>query len=301
MAVKRTKEELAQIKAVGGVGDTPIKKIVVPSDTERKAKKTEEKQEQEKLVKKAELPAGIRIAGKKEPSGSPKPKLSKKEKPKRLPTVRRGASGKAEKIAPVDITKPRKKPTVTPKPTKRKQTRTGKKIDKATGRIAIPLVRRGEGGRAVATTTSEREATVRTELPTAGRKTMQPTPAAVTQQPVGTLRRGGQRQLRGFATSHKKVKAAVDALMTHLDNMVKTKGTPEFEQHQKLFDAIHENVSKMDRHGLGISLGQLKHQTLNGGSKPVLGRLHTLIQDRLEEGRMADEANRLRAQQGRNQ
>lgn len=281
-----------------------IKKIVVPSDAERiaaKKAKQQESQEQTEKFKKGALPKGIRIAGRTEPSGSPKPQLSKKERPKRLPTVRRGASGKAEKIVPVDITKPREKaaPAITPTPTRRKATRSGKKIDRATGRIAVPLVKRGEGGRAVGITPEEKAAAVRTELPKAGPDIMQPAVQAQTMLPKGVLQRGGQRKLRGFPVPHARVKAAVDAAVHHLGNMKSTRGTPEFDQHEKTFDAIHSNIQSMDKHGLGITVGQLKHQTLNNGSPHVLNQLHTMIQDRLEEGRMAESENKQRTQEGR--
>lgn len=288
-------------KAIGGAA----------AEAEKQAKAKAAKEAIDKLGKSADdvkfkkgaLPKGIRVSGKKEVSVGPKPQLTKKEKPKRLPRVKRGASGRAEKIVPVDITKPKEKPVspVTPRPTKRKKTRTGKKIDTATGRIAVPLVKRGEGGRAVGTTPAEREEVFKTELPTAGPEVMQPAVQGQTTLPVGVLQRGGQRKLRGFGVPHVRVKAAVDAALHHLNGMTQTQGTPEFEDHNQAFNAIHENIQNMDRHGLGITIGQLKHQTLSGGSKSphILRQIHSLIQDRLEEGRMAEEENKARAQAGR--
>lgn len=245
------------------------------------------------VFQKGELKEGTRVVGEPEKSESPKQQLKRKPKPlpkaKPRPTVGRGTGGR---IISLKKTKPI---------SKRKQTRTGKKIDRATGKIAVPLVRRDEQGRAVGTTAEERAATVTTVLPEAGREVMQPTPRVLTPQPGGTLGRGGQRRLRGFGMPHARVKAAVDAAIHHLDGMKSTQGTPEFDDHEKAFDAIHANIQGMDKHGLGITVGQLKHQTLTGGAKAphILRLLHTRIQDRLEEGRMAEEENKQRIQEGR--
>lgn len=233
-----------------------------------------------------------------------------RKKAAKNPTVKRGAGGKIESIrrpiAPVgDETSAPKKDTryAAPgaKPRKAKTTRSGKRIDKATGKIAVPLVKRGEGGRAVGTTPEERAAAVRTDLPSAGPEVMQPKPEVQTILPKGVLQRGGQRKLRGFSHPHSTVKAAVDAAVHHLGRMTETRGTPEFDDHEKAFDAIHGNIQNMDKHGLGITVGQLKHQTLTGGAKAphILRLLHTRIQDRLEEGRMAEAENKQRAQEGR--
>lgn len=247
-------------------------------------------------------PKGETVVGEKDEPAAPKQQLRNNPKPlpkaKPKPSVGRGPGGRIVSL--------KKQTTIS----KRKQTRTGKKLDVATGRIAIPLVKRGEGGRAVGTTPEERAASVRTEItPSAKvatseqlsniRETMQPAVQSQTMLPKGVLQRGGQRKLRGFPVPHSRVKAAVDAAVHHLGNMKSTRGTPEFDQHEKTFDAIHSNIQAMDKHGLGITVGQLKHQTLNNGSPHVLNQLHNMIQDRLEEGRMAEAENKQRANEGR--
>ena len=73
-----------------------------------------------------------------------------KRKPAK-PTVKRGAGGKIESlrrpIAPVAGEQEKPKSEITPTPTKRKKTRSGKVLDRATGRIAIPSVKQGAGGK----------------------------------------------------------------------------------------------------------------------------------------------------------
>lgn len=181
----------------------------------------------------------------------------------------------------------------------RKKTRTGKKLT-ASGKVAVPSVKRGPDGKIVATTPEERKAAVTTVLPTAGKDVMAPKKET---QPIhlsDTLKRGGQRKFRGFGMPHKQVSSAVEAAMTHLGNMQATKGTKEFQQHSDTFDAIHGNIKGMDS-GLHLLLGQAKHQIINGGpqSKPILGRIQGLIKSRLAEGRQAEIENKQRAQEGR--
>ena len=225
-----------------------------------------------------------------EPSSSPKQQL--KKKPKALPkagpkpTVGRGESGRIVSL--------KKQPTIS----KRKETRTGKKIDRATGKIAVPLVKRDESGRAVGTTPEERKATITTILPAAGPEVMQQPTRTQTAQPIGVLRRGGQK-LRGFKGSYEKVHAGVQAALGHIESMKATQGTPEFDHHQDAFNAIHSNIKAWDERGLGITVGQLKHSTLHGASPAVLSLLHTKIKDRLEDGKTVHEENIRRAQEGR--
>lgn len=286
-------------KAIGGAA----------AEAEKQAKAKEAQQRLDKMGKSVDkvtfkkeplkkgtrivTPKGETIVGEENEPAAPKQQLKKKPKPlpkaKPKPLVGRGAGGRIVSL--------KKEKTVS----KRKQTRTGKKIDTATGKIAVPLVKRGEGGRAVGTTADERAAAVRTEVPTAGPEVMQPRGESQTILPKGILQRGGQRKLRGFSHPHSTVKSAVDAAIHHLGKMTETKGTPDYDLHEKAFDAIHANIQSMDKHGLGITVGQLKHQTMTGGAKAphILRLLHTRIQDRLEEGRTAEAENKQRAQEGR--
>lgn len=179
----------------------------------------------------------------------------------------------------------------------RKKTRTGKKLT-ASGKVAVPSVKRGPEGKIVATTPEERKAAVTTVLPTAGKEVMAPKPKAQPIQIPGTLKRGGQRKLRGFSVKHAVIKAGVDAAITHLGNMKSTLGTNDFHEHHENFNAIHANVSQMDS-GLGLLLGQAKHHTITNDpkSEKVLGQIHGLIKSRLAEGKQV-ELERLSRSQG---
>ena len=170
----------------------------------------------------------------------------------------------------------------------RKKTRTGKKLT-ASGKVAVPSVKRGPEGKFVATTPEERKAAVTTVLPTAGREVMAPKVKPEPMQVLGTLKRGGERKQRGFSVKHAVIKAGVDAAMFHLNNMKSTMGTKEFHEHHENFNAIHANVSQMNS-GLGLLLGQAKHHTLinDPKSEKVLGQIHGLIKSRLAEGKQVE-------------
>lgn len=231
--------------------------------------------------------------------------LKKRQARKKIPTVRRGEGGKAVStrtpIIPQTEEQEKKivnKRTVSRVSTPRtRKTRSGKKLDKVTGKVLTPTVRRGESGKIEAIPQEER-ANI-TSLPTAGEELMQPKPRSLTAQPQGTLRAGGQRVNRGFVAPYKLVKAGVDAALGHLSKMKETLGTGEFDTHHQNFNAIHQKLSEIDPHGLGISLGRLKHETIHGKNPRILDSLHNLVQDRLAEGKQAHEENVKRAQEGR--
>jgi hypothetical protein len=183
----------------------------------------------------------VRVVGESEGSAAPKPQLSSKPKPlpkaKPKPTVGRGAGGRI-----VSLKKTAEKPV-----SKRKQTRTGKKIDRATGKIAVPLVKRGEGGRAVGTTAEERQAAVTTNLPVAGPGVMggAATPRA-SMRTAPVTARGQSADYKGFARNPVQVGALLREAMGHLEKMKATHGTPEFHEHHNNFNAIHSTLSGVD-------------------------------------------------------
>jgi hypothetical protein len=235
-----------------------------------------------------------------------KKKTQRRNARKGIGVVRRGEGGKIEStrtpIAPLSDTPVKSKPDsrfIAPVPTPRtNQTRSGKKINKETGKVAIPSVKRGASGKAIPISEEEKKASATTVLPTAGRNVMQPKQTPELIQPVGILKRGGQRKLRGFGVKHAVVKSGVDAALTHLGNMKSTLGTKDFHEHHENFNAIHANVSQMDS-GLGLLLGQAKHQTITNSPKSdkVLGQIHGLIKSRLAEGKQV-ELERLNRSQG---
>lgn len=181
----------------------------------------------------------------------------------------------------------------------RKQTRSGKKLDKATGKIAVPLVKRGEKGRAVGMTAEEKKAAVTTVLPAAGKEVMQPTPAASPVHVPGTLKRGGQRGQQGFAGNYQETHKAVSAALFHLNNAHFALGAGlNPDSHFETFDAIHQNIKDKRLH---MALGAARHLVSVSGGKnsPELTTAHNLIKGRLEEGRIQHEDNVKRAMAGR--
>lgn len=279
----------------GDLGPAPeVKPVYVPSDKERIAAKAA-KQSTEKPV------APKKVTSKEELSK----KLKKRAARRKVPTVRRGEGGRIEstRTPVIPQTEEKSREIVTRRTVARvstprtKKTRTGKKLDKVTGKVVTPTVRRGESGKIEAVPQEERANITR--LPAASQELMQPASRTFTPQPQGTLSRGGQRTERGFVAPYKLVKAGVDAALGHLGKMKETLGTPEFDTHHQNFNAVHENLSKIDPHGLGISLGRLKHETIHGKNPRILDSLHNLVQDRLDEGKRAHEKNVALAQAGR--
>ena len=243
-----------------------------------------------------------------------KPVVSKEQLTKRAqrrsrkqPTVRRGPGGRMEsvrtQIAPLGDAEVQPKPDArfaAPGAKPRKgRTRSGKKIDKITGKVVQPTVKRDESGRAVGLSEEERKAAVTTVLPEAGPSVMQPKPAAQPVQPIGTLKRGGQRGQKGFAGNYQQTQKAVHAALYHLNNahFALAAGMPH-EEHLQNFDAIHANIKDKHLHkGLGIARHLI---SVSGGkNSPELTAIHNIIKGRLEEGRIAHEENVQRAMAGR--
>ena len=217
--------------------------------------------------------------------------MAKRKKP--TPTVKRGAGGKIESlrkpIAPLAGDEVKPKPDqryAAPVRTKvRKQTRTGKPIDKATGKIA-------EGVSPV------------TVLPTADRDKVEGA------EPIRGRAKGGTRvvkgdapvvPVKGFAVAYPKVHAAVQAARTHLGVMeLNHPSSPEHHAAHEAFNAIHANIGKMSPE-LHTLLGQAKHFVTHPGkgTKELLGMTHKAIDNRLALGRMAANANLTRSAEGR--
>jgi hypothetical protein len=159
-------------------------------------------------------PTGESVVG--EPSGpaGPKVQLSKKEKPKRVGSVKRGAGGRIES-ARRDITVPKK---------------------------VKPTVRRGKGGRA------EKITPVAPNVPTAGPEVMggQVQPRAAMRTTPVTGRTQLREKNKGFAQKPAQVGELLRQAMVHLDRMKKTQGTPEFHEHHNNFNEVHATLQKAD-------------------------------------------------------
>lgn len=236
-------------------------------------------------------------------------RLSKRaqRRSRKQPTVRRGPGGRIESIrtpiAPLGDAEVQPKPDArfaAPGAKPRKgRTRSGKKIDKITGKVVQPTVKRDESGKAVGLSEEERKAAVTTVLPIADRNVMDPKPAAQPIQPAGTLKRGGMRGQRGFAGSYVEAQKATHAAIYHLNNahFALGAGLPH-EEHLQNFDAIHANIKDKPLH---MALGAARHLVSISGGKnsPELTTAHNVIKGRLEEGRIAHEENVQRAMAGR--
>lgn len=184
----------------------------------------------------------------------------------------------------------------------RSKTRSGKKLDKATGKIAVPLVKRGEKGRAVGMTAEDKQAAVTTVLPAAGREVMQPKEPKVVVSPRGTLKRGGLgRQAKGAQVSFPVVQKALNAALHHLNqaHFAYGAGLPA-DEHLQTFDAIHANIKNMDK-SLHTSLMTARHliSTSGGKTTPELTQTQININRRLDELRDVHTENVRRAQAGR--
>ena len=147
----------------------------------------------------------------------------------------------------------------------RSKTRSGKKLDKATGKVIVPSVKRGEKGRAVSMSAEDKRAAVTTVLPEAGREVMQPTPKAQAVHVAGTLKRGGMRGEKGHKSgNYPVIQKATHAALHHLNQAhFAVEAGLNHTEHFQNFDAIHANIKGMDK--------QL-HQSL--GVARQIGRAH---------------------------
>lgn len=142
------------------------------------------------------------------------------------------------------------------------RTRSGKKLDKNTGKIPVPTLKKNEEGKVVATTPEERKEAVTTVLPTAGpevseKKDVLPGGgASVDSQPFNTS--GGN--------NHELARGLSQQAFSHLDRMHATHGTEEFHSHHAIFNEVHASLSAVD-HSLGVILGVARHSVVNKTSE----------------------------------
>ena len=239
-------------------------------------------------------------------------RLSKRasRRKKGVPTVRRGAGGKIESvrtpIAPTGDTPVVTKPDsrfAAPAPKPRKgRTRSGKKLDKVTGKVLKPTVKRGEGGKIEALSEEEKKAAVTTTLPAAGPDVMQPKAAEPVMVPRGVMQKGGLgRKAKGGKVAFPEIQKAVSAAIFHLNNAHQAiKSGLDPAEHFQTFDAIHSNIAGMDTQ-LHQSLAVAKHEIgISGGkTSPFLKQAHINLTSRLGVLKDIHEANKQRAMAGR--
>jgi len=185
----------------------------------------------------------------------------------------------------------------TPAAKPRRKTRSGKKIDKTTGKLAdIPragTMQKRKDGTLQRVTKEENKELRTTDLGKQKRPTEAPKPGGLKEI------RGAREVKKGFSTSYPIVESATKAAMHHLGNMRATQGTDEFHQHHESFNLIHANIGKMSPE-LHTSLGQARHEIMHPSGKTDgnLALIHKAVSARLAIGRAVHTDNLKRATEG---
>lgn len=180
----------------------------------------------------------------------------------------------------------------------RAKTKSGKPL-LASGKIAVPTVKRGDDGKLVGTSPAERDAARRTELPTADRNAM-----GVPEQKIGAVERvsavrGVGTAAKGAAGSYPVIKGLVDQARMHLKNMQETHGTPAFHEHHEAFNEVHATIA-IGAPDIHMSLGVAKTAVANPtqDSAKHLTLAHKAIDDRLSIYKNSSESNIENSQSG---
>ena len=176
-----------------------------------------------------------------------------------------------------------------------RKTRSGKKIDKTTGKVVVPkvgrLVSTGEG--TVKKVTPEDVAAARTTvLPVAG-----PKPES---KPEGRMSLGANPIKKGFSVAFPVVEKATKAALGHLSTMnTSHPDTPEHKEAKEAFHLIHANIGQMSPE-LHVSLAQAHHEITHPSDKTPanLALIHKAIGSRLSIGRAVHTDNLKRAIEG---
>lgn len=180
----------------------------------------------------------------------------------------------------------------------RTKTKSGKPL-LASGKIAVPTVKRGDDGKLVGTSAQEREAARRTDLPTADRNTM-----GVPEQKVGLVQRvSAVRSVgtaaKGAAGSYPVINGLVEQARMHLKNMQETHGTPAFHEHHEAFNEVHATLA-IGAPDIHMSLGVAKTAVANPtkDSSKHLTLAQKAIDDRLSIYKTSSESNIENSQAG---
>jgi hypothetical protein len=159
---------------------------------------------------------------------------------------------------------------------KRSRTRSGKKIDRKTGRVVTPkagrLVGKGDGTVTKVTQADVTEART-TALPDA--PVVRPDAA-----PKTRIIRDATARPTGTAVSVGLLRGLVKQAHTHLDRMGATHGQPEYMVHQTNFHEVHATISAGD-HQLGSILGIHHHLVHTQGDPQTIAAAKSAAHDRL--------------------
>lgn len=154
---------------------------------------------------------------------------------------------------------------------KRTKTRTGKKLDPKTGRIAgapkVGQILGGEkgkrdGGWITRATDADVREVVETKLPTAGPEKMGvPSQTTRPKQQARIIRSGVAQNPSGFSGNPQQVAELAKQAMGHLERMRGTRGTEEFHSHHESFNAVHATLA----HDTNVHtmLGHAYHTVMN--------------------------------------
>jgi hypothetical protein len=248
--------------SVQRVGMTPERSAEIDRETEAalaSARASEEKRREAKTAAEKPKPEPAAPAEPKKVRGRPFPK-----KP--------GPTGTPNFVG--TTTDPKMLPSQPQK--KRSRTRSGKKIDRKTGKVVVPKVGRlvGTGEGTVKKVTQE-DVKAAVTTPLADAPVVRPETA-----PKTRIIRDATAKRTGAAVQVGLLKGLVQQAHTHLDRMGATHGQPEYMVHQTNFHEVHATISAGD-HQLGTILGIHHHLVHNQGDPQQIALAKGAAHERL--------------------
>lgn len=166
----------------------------------------------------------------------------------------------------------------------RKTTRSGKPLDKKTGKIVTPRVgtiQKGEDGKLRRVTKEDVKAARTTVLPTVGPEA--PKKSTTIPGTPGVVGRGPRAVIQGAAAgTYPQIKALTSHAQVLLGRMSETHGTSDYHKHHEEFNMVHATLGQMSPHIHGI-LGMAKDLVHNPSDKSVAGlaAVDTALKSRL--------------------
>ena len=251
--------------SVERVGMTPERSAEIDRETEAalaSARASEEKRIAAKTAAERPAPAPAAPVEPKKVRGRPFPKAP----------VAPGPLDKPNFVG--NTTDPKMLPSQPQK--KRSRTRSGKKIDRKTGKVVTPkagrLVGTGEGTVRKVTQADVKEAqtTVLPDVPV-----VRPEAA-----PKTRIIRDATAKRTGAGVQVGLLKGLVKQAHTHLDRMDATRGTPEYMVHQTSFHEVHATIAAGD-HQLGSILGIHHHLVHTQGDPQTIAAAKSAAHERL--------------------
>jgi hypothetical protein len=251
--------------SVQRVGMTPERSAEIDKETEAalaSARASEEKRREAKTSAERPKPEPAAPVEPKKVRGRPFPKAP----------VAPGPTGTPNFVG--TTTDPKMLPSKPQK--KRSRTRSGKKIDRKTGKVVVPkagrLVGKGDGTVTKVTQADVTEART-TALPDA--PVVRPDAA-----PKTRIIRDATARPTGTAVSVGLLRGLVKQAHTHLDRMGATHGQPEYMVHQTNFHEVHATIAAGD-HQLGSILGIHHHLVHTQGDPQTIASAKSAAHDRL--------------------